>query len=139
MTIRIPSTTAVPPWGLAVAAMLSIQLGSALSVDLIATVGPAGTAWLRLGMGALILLAVARPPLKSLRRSDVPTLLGLGIATGLLTVAFLAAVERIPLGTAVAIEFLGPLTVAAVRSREGLAIAVSSPAAWRRAARIRIQ
>jgi len=70
----------IPPWGLAATAMLSVQLGSALSVDLIATVGPAGTASLRLSMGALVLLAIARPPLRA----------------------------------AVAIEFLGPLTVAAV-------------------------
>ncbi|MUN62824.1 EamA family transporter [Kocuria sediminis] len=129
MTPRAPSTT-VPPWGLAVAAMLSIQLGSALSVDLIDTVGPAGTAWLRLSAGALIFLVLARPPLRSVRRPDVPALLGLGITTGVMTTGFLAAIERIPLGTAVAIEFLGPLTVAAARShslralaRPGLALA----------------
>lgn len=106
----------VPPWGLAVTAILSVQLGSALSVDLISAVGPAGTAWLRLSMGAIILLIFVRPPLRSIRRRDVPALLGLGITTGLITVGFLAAIEHIPLGTAVAIEFLGPLTVAAVRS-----------------------
>lgn len=106
----------LPPWALAVTAMLSVQLGSALSVDLIAVVGPAGTAWLRLSLGALILLALVRPPLRAVRRRDVPALLGLGITTGLVTIAFLAAIEHIPLGTAVAIEFLGPLTVAAVRS-----------------------
>jgi inner membrane transporter RhtA len=106
----------MPPWALAVTAMLSVQLGSALSVDLIATVGPAGTAWLRLSMGALVFLALARPPLREVRRRDVAPLLGLGVATGLVTITFLAAIERIPLGTAVAIEFLGPLTVAAVRS-----------------------
>ena len=97
-------------------AILSVQLGSALSVDLIEAVGPAGTAWLRLSMGAIILLAIARPPLRSVRRTDVLPLLGLGITTGLVTIGFLAAIEHIPLGTAVAIEFLGPLTVAAVRS-----------------------
>jgi inner membrane transporter RhtA len=111
-----------PPWSLAVAAMLSVQLGSALSVGLIATVGPAGTAWLRLTVGALIFLALARPPLSSIRRRDAPALLGLGVATGLVTVAFLAAIARIPLGTAVAIEFLGPLTVAAVRSHSRRAL-----------------
>jgi inner membrane transporter RhtA len=103
--------------------MLSVQLGSALSVDVISTVGPAGTAWLRLSMGALIFLALARPPLRSVRRDDVPALLGLGAATGLVSIAFLAAIERIPLGTAVAVEFLGPLTVAAVRSRSRRALA----------------
>jgi inner membrane transporter RhtA len=122
MTPRAPST-AVPPWGLAVAAMLSIQLGSALSVDLIGTVGPAGTAWLRLSAGALIFLVLARPPLRSVRRDDVPALLGLGLTTGVMTTGFLAAIERIPLGTAVAIEFLGPLTVAAVRSHSLRALA----------------
>ena len=116
MSQRVPKNVPVPPWGLAVAAMHSVQLSSALSVDLIAAVGPAGTAWLRLSVGALVFLAVARPPLRALRRPDVPVLLGLGVATGLMTIAFLASIERIPLGTAVAIEFLGPLTVAAVRS-----------------------
>src|SRR5829696_3041639 len=110
-------SVAVPPWALATAAMFSVQLGSALSVELISAVGPAGTAWLRLTMGALIFVAIARPPLRSIRRTDAPGLLALGVATGLLTVAFLAAIERIPLGTAVAIEFLGPLTVAAVRTQ----------------------
>lgn len=116
MTRRAPFTVPIPPWGLAVTAMLSVQLGSALSVDLIEALGPAGTAWLRLSMGAVILVAIARPPLRSVRRGDVLPLLGLGITTGLVTIGFLAAIEHIPLGTAVAIEFLGPLTVAAVRS-----------------------
>ncbi len=112
----------VPPWALAVIAMLSVQLGSALSVGLIATVGPAGTAWLRLTAGSLIFLVLGRPHLRQIRRRDVPALLGLGVATGLVTVSFLAAIERIPLGTAVAIEFLGPLTVAAVRSHSRRAL-----------------
>jgi inner membrane transporter RhtA len=103
--------------------MLSVQLGSALSVDVIATVGPAGTAWLRLTLGALVFLALARPPLRTIRRHDLPTLLGLGVATGLVSVTFLAAIERIPLGTAVAVEFLGPLSVAALRSGSRRALA----------------
>jgi inner membrane transporter RhtA len=113
---RAPHTVSVPPWGLAVVAMLSVQLGSALSVHLIAIVGPAGTAWLRLSAGALIFLVLARPPLRAVRRDPVPAPLGLGATTGPVTIAFLAAIERIPLGTVVAVEFLGPLTVAAVRS-----------------------
>lgn len=102
--------------------MLSVQLGSALSVGLISTVGSAGIAWLRLTMGALVLVVLARPPLRSIRRADVPVLLALGVATGMMTVAFLSAIERIPLGTAVAIDFLGPLTVAAVRSHHARAL-----------------
>ena len=117
------SAAAVPPWGLAIVAMLSIQLGSALSVQLMSQVGPAGTAWLRLTAGALILLALARPPLRTVRRRDIPVLVGLGVTTGLVTITFLAAIERIPLGTAVAVEFLGPLSVAAVRSHNKRALA----------------
>jgi inner membrane transporter RhtA len=115
MTAHVRSITA-PPWALAVAAMFSVQLGSALSVDLIHAVGAAGTAWLRLSMGAVVFLVLARPPLRQVRRHDLPALVGLGVTTGLVTIAFLAAIERIPLGTAVAIEFLGPLTVAAIRA-----------------------
>jgi inner membrane transporter RhtA len=112
----------VPPWMLAVAAMFSVQLSSALSVDLISSLGPAGTAWLRLSFGAVIFLVMARPPLRSILRGDLALLLVLGVATGLMSIAFLAAIERIHLGTAVAIEFLGPLTVAALRSRNARAL-----------------
>jgi inner membrane transporter RhtA len=129
MTGTCARTDAVPSWGLAVTSMASVQLGSALSVHLISAVGPAGTAWLRLSMGALIFLALARPPLRAIRPRDVPALLGLGVTTGLMTVAFLAAIARIPLGTAVAIEFLGPLTVAAARSHSKRALAWPAMAA----------
>jgi len=113
----------VPPWALAVTAMLSVQLASALSMPLISTVGPAGTAWLRLSVGAVVFLALARAPLRTVRRAEVAVLLGLGVTTGLVTVVFLAAIDRIPLGTAVAIEFLGPLTVASVLSHTRMALA----------------
>lgn len=122
MTDRPVSPSRRPPWGSALAAMLSVQLGSALSVLLIDTVGPAGTAWLRLSIGAVVFVAFVRPPLRAVRRDDVPVVLGLGIATGLVTITFLAAIDRIPLGTAVAVEFLGPLTLAAVRSRSRRAL-----------------
>lgn len=123
MTAPSHARLPVPPWALAVTAMLSVQLGSALSVHLIGAVGAAGTAWLRLTAGALIILVLARPPLRQIRRRDAPALLGLGVTTGLITTCFLAAIERIPLGTAVAVEFLGPLTVAAVRSHSRRALA----------------
>jgi inner membrane transporter RhtA len=52
----------VPPWALAVTATLPVQLGSALPLDLMADVGAAGTAWLRLTLGAVIFLTVASRP-----------------------------------------------------------------------------
>ncbi|GEC98686.1 hypothetical protein KVA01_08410 [Kocuria varians] len=65
---------------------------------------------------------IARPAIRSLRRKDVPALIALGVVTGFMTTFFLAAVERIPLGTAVAIEFLGPLTVAGLMSQRRKAL-----------------
>lgn len=117
------AATSVPPWGLAVVAMLTVQLGSALSLGLVSSIGPAGTAWLRLTAGALVLLVLVRPSVREVRRQDLPALLGLGVAIGLLTICFLAAIARIPLGTAVAVEFLGPLSVAALRSHSRRALA----------------
>jgi len=108
---------ATPPWAWAVLAMLSIQLGSALAITLFPSVGPAGTAWLRLSLGAVILILVARPRWRSIRREHVPALLGLGLGTGVMTTAFLTALQTLPLGTAVAIEFLGPLAVAAITGK----------------------
>lgn len=97
--------------------MLVIQLANALSVSVIEQVGSAGTAWLRMCCGALILWLIARPAIRSVRRADIPALIALGVATGFMTTFFLAAVARIPLGTAVAIEFLGPLAVAGLMSK----------------------
>ncbi|WP_210492812.1 EamA family transporter [Patulibacter sp. SYSU D01012] len=114
--------TAVPPWALAATAMLAVQLSSALSVGVIEDVGAAGTAWLRLTFGALVLVVLVRPPLRAVRRADVPAVLALGVTTGLVTVLFLGAIARIPLGTAVAIEFLGPLTLAAARGGSARAL-----------------
>ena len=110
------SPARVPAWSMAVTAMLMIQVSNALSVGIIDLVGPAGTAWLRMCFGAVLLICIARPSLRSIRRADVPKLIALGVVTGFMTASFLAAVDRIPLGTAVAIEFLGPLTVAAFAS-----------------------
>lgn len=110
------TTTGIPPWSLAVMAMLAVQLSGAFSVAVIEQVGAAGTAWLRMCFGAVFILLIVRPELRTIRRADLPTLLALGVVTGFMTTFFLAAVERIPLGTAVAIDFLGPLTVAGLMS-----------------------
>jgi inner membrane transporter RhtA len=107
---------------LAVAAMLSVQLGAAISVGLFDDIGVAGTAWLRLTLGAIGFILIARPRYWrwSLRELRAPILLGL-VSAGM-TVAFLAAIDRMPLGTVVAIEFLGPLTVAAMHSKDARAL-----------------
>lgn len=102
---------------MALASMLCVQLGVAASVGLLDTLGPAGTAWLRLTWAAAILLVVVRPRPSTFSREAMLSGALLGIATGGVTLFFMAAVARLPLGTASAIEFLGPLGVAVVRSR----------------------
>lgn len=113
---------ALPPWTLAVAAMLAVQLSNAFSVSVVGQVGAGGTAWLRMSFGVVFLWLVARPNFRAIRKQDVPALIALGIVTGYMTALFLEAVDRIPLGTAVSIEFLGPLTVAGIMSKNRRAL-----------------
>jgi inner membrane transporter RhtA len=110
-------TDRVPAWSLAVVSIITVQLGAALSTRLFDDVGAAGTAWLRLVAGGLIFLAIVRPKLSDYTLAELRVPLVLGLFTGAMTVCFLLAIERLPLGTAVAIEFLGPLSVAVFRSR----------------------
>ena len=115
-------TERAPAWSLAVAAIVIVQLGVALSPQLMGIVGPAGTAWMRLTAGGLMLLAIARPKLRNYSREDLRIALLLGVITGVMMVSFLGALDRLPLGTTVAIEFLGPLTVAAFRAHRRSAL-----------------
>lgn len=98
--------------------MVAFQLGASLAKGLFSSVGPVGAATLRLCIGGAILIAVVRPwrgwepgrPLAPL------ALLGAGMAATILL--FYLAIERIPLGVAIALQFLGPLTVAVASSRK---------------------
>lgn len=102
---------------LAFFAILSVQLGAAFSTGLFDAVGPAGTVFLRMTAGAVILVALHRPTLRGRTRRELVYAVALGATTGAMTVLFLEAVARIQLGTVVAIEFLGPLGVAVVGTR----------------------
>jgi inner membrane transporter RhtA len=102
--------------------MLSVQLGAALSTHLFPALTPAGSAWLRTGVAAIVLLAITRPRLRSIGGPTLRATLLLGTATGVLTLAYIEAIARIPLGTTAAIEFLGPLGVAAARSHRRSAL-----------------
>ncbi|MCG5434411.1 EamA family transporter [Mycobacterium sp. MYCO198283] len=97
--------------------MLCVQLGLAVSVGLIDRIGAEGTAWLRLAWAGVILLVVVRPRPSGFTRRTFLTCALLGLVTAGITVLFMAALARIPLGTASALEFLGPLGVAVVQSR----------------------
>jgi inner membrane transporter RhtA len=101
---------------MAVVSMVFVQLGLAASVGLIDQVGAGGAAWLRLFWAGLLLLVIVRPRPSMFSRGTVLTSIALGVVTAGVTLLFMAAVARLPLGTASALEFLGPLGVAVVRS-----------------------
>jgi inner membrane transporter RhtA len=107
---------------MAIVAMLCVQVGLAASVGLIDRLGPEGAAWLRLAWAGLLLplLALATRPrwtdlTADLTGSALRACVALGVVTGAVTLLFMAALARLPLGTASALEFLGPLGVAIVR------------------------
>ena len=102
---------------LVLVAALSVQFGAAFAVTLFDELGAGGTAFLRLFVSALILLAVWRPRLRGVAAADVWAALLFGVAVGLMNWTFYASIERIPLGPAVTITFLGPLGVAVAGSR----------------------
>jgi inner membrane transporter RhtA len=109
--------------GMAVASMLCVQLGLAVSVGLFDEVGPQGAAWLRLAWAGVILVVIVRPRPRDVGRRALLACVLLGAVTAGLTLLFMEAVARLPLGTASALEFLGPLGVAVARSHGGRLLA----------------
>lgn len=102
---------------LLVGSITAVQLGAAVAKGLFEMVDPVTLVWLRLTTATLILLAVARPRIRGRSARDWATVLAFGAAFGIMNLALYQAISRIPLGTAVTIEFLGPLTVAVLGSR----------------------
>ncbi len=98
-------------------AIVFIHLGAALATTLFASLGVAGTAFVRLGFTALVLNLAWRPRLAHLRSDMVPLVLGLGVTLAGLNLFFYEAIARLPLGVVVMIEFLGPLGIAVASSR----------------------
>ncbi len=98
--------------------------GAAIAYDLFDEVPPQTVAWLRCCGAALVLATVTRPWRRraAWTAATLRVAAGFGIATALMNTSFYLAIDRIPLGTAVAIEFAGPVTVAALsmRSRRSL-------------------
>ena len=102
---------------MATTSMLCVQVGLAVSVTLIDRIGAEGAAWLRLVWAGALFLLIGRPWRLRLSRSALGAAVLLGVATASVTLLFMAAVARLPLGTASALEFLGPLGVAVARGR----------------------
>ena len=102
---------------LVLAGIGTVQLGSSLAKTVFDEVSATTVVWLRLLASALILLAVARPALRGRSRQDWVVMLAFGVSLGVMNWSFYQSMARIPIGVAVTIEFVGPLTLAVIGSR----------------------
>lgn len=113
-------TSPVLPVGSLLLAMLSFQCGAALAKQLFPLMGAQGATAIRLGLGALILWLLRQPWRRLAGRQDWASLGGYGLTIGIMNLSFYMALRTIPLGIAVALEFLGPLAIALLGSRRAL-------------------
>ena len=109
-----------PSAGLVVGAAASVQFGSSLAATLFEKLGPGGTVLLRLASAAVVLLLAWRPRMRG-RSARELLLAGIfGVVLAAMNLSFYEAIDRIPLGIAVAVEFVGPLALAVAGSRRRL-------------------
>jgi inner membrane transporter RhtA len=112
-----PAAPRVPAPLLVLGGVVSVQLGAAIAKQLFPRIGPEGTVMLRLVAGALLLWLVVRPTRRVLAGLDLRLTLAFGAVLATMNLSFYLAIARIPLGVAVALEFLGPLAVALAGAR----------------------
>lgn len=95
----------------------SLQMGAAFAIQLFPIAGPWATTFARLFISGAILLAITRPSIRDFDRSQWSAIIVFGLTIGAMNTTFYAALSRIPLGTAVTIEFIGPLALSAALSK----------------------
>ena len=110
----------VPPAGLVLVAIASVQTGSAVARTLFDRLGAEGTTLLRLGLSALVLLAVLRPAVGAWRRAQWQAAGLLGATMAAMNLSFYLSLRTVPLGVAVTVEFVGPLLLALVQTRRAV-------------------
>jgi inner membrane transporter RhtA len=110
----------VPPVGLVLGGIVSVQVGAAVATELFDELGPVGTVMLRLTLAAVVLMAIWRPTTRGLRGTPARDVLLFGIVLAGMNTSFYLALDRIPLGIAVTLEFVGPLGIAFAFSRRRL-------------------
>ncbi len=120
----------VPAPALFVASGLTQYAGAALAVGLFAVIAAPTVAWLRMLVAAVALVLVSRPWRVRWSRRELGVVALFGTVLTAMNVSFYVAIDHLPLGTAVAIEFLGPIGVAAVtgrgwRERAGMVLAAA--------------
>lgn len=113
---RVPST------GLLVLSIFSTQIGAALAKGLFSSVGPVGAVALRVGFSAILLLLVARPRVAGYSRPTYLNIVLFGVALAAMNLCFYSALAHIPLGVAVTLEFVGPLSVSISGSRRFITV-----------------
>jgi inner membrane transporter RhtA len=102
---------------LVVIGVASVQSGAAVATKLFPAVGPAGAVFLRLVFSAIVVWALARPRIRSIPRRHLSLGVAFGVVLAAMNLCFYLSLNRIPLGVAVTVEFLGPLGVAVAGSR----------------------
>ncbi|HWR85691.1 MAG TPA: EamA family transporter [Rhodoglobus sp.] len=107
----------VPPPVLAVAAIVSVQFSNAFARTYFESTGPLGAATLRLIFATALLLLIVRPRVRGWDRRTWLTVVALGLGLGGMNSFIYLAIDAIPIGVAVTVEFLGPLAVALVQVR----------------------
>ena len=105
---------------LVLAAATSVQGGASVAKSLFPTLGPPGVVWLRLLFGSIALWVVARPELRRRPWRELRLVVALGVVLVSMNVSFYESIDRLPLGVAVTVEFLGPLAVAILATRRKL-------------------
>jgi inner membrane transporter RhtA len=103
--------------GFVLGGAIMVQWSAALVKPVFAVIGPSASAGWRFLLGAVVLMALTRPRFWTWTRQQWVAALALGVSTAFMSLCFYQAIARIPLGGAVAIEYLGPFLVAALARR----------------------
>lgn len=120
----------VPAPLLVLAGIVSVQFGGALAATLVPLIGAGGSVVLRLLFASALLLVFVRPRWRGHSHRARLTVIAFGVALGLMNFTFYSSLAHLPIGVAVTIEFIGPLSLAAALSRRWLdAVAVAAAAA----------
>ena len=107
----------VPAPVLVLGGIVSVQFGGALAQTLVPVIGAGGSVVMRLLFATLLLLVMVRPRWRGHSGRAWLTVIAFGVALGLMNFTFYGSLAYLPIGVAVTIEFIGPLTLAAVLSR----------------------
>lgn len=107
----------LPPVQAVLLAIISVQCGAAIAKTLFPALGAAGTASIRIGVSAIILLLAYRPNLKTITKEQWKVVIPYGFSLGAMNLIFYFSIKRIPIGLAVTLEFIGPLLLAIIGSK----------------------